>query len=174
MRYQKWTHGKHKILCCSRDSSLTYLPNHNPNCNNTLEWASDIENAVEKEILQISANISEYKPRQKESKLEILQSQLEKEQSKRKRLYGLYAEGNDDVIGMIKEIEQTIEELKQDIVKESAIETDNVRKKVFENIKNLADIWADIDKKQKNMLLKSIIEKIVISNGNIEIRLKDF
>lgn len=174
MRYQKWTHGKHKILCCSRDSSLIYLPNHNPNCNNTLEWASDIENAVEKEILQISANISEYKPRQKESKLEILQSQLEKEQSKRKRLYGLYAEGNDDVIGMIKEIEQTIEELKQDIVKESAIETDNVRKKVFENIKNLADIWADIDKKQKNMLLKSIIEKIVISNGNIEIRLKDF
>ena len=69
---------------------------------------------------------------------------------------------------------QAIEELKQDIVKESAIETDNVRKKVFENIKNLADIWADIDKKQKNMLLKSIIEKIVISNGNIEIRLKDF
>lgn len=174
MRYQKWTHGKHKILCCSRDSSLTYLPNHNPNCNNTLEWASDIENAVEKEILQISANISDYKPRQKESKLEILQSQLEKEQSKRKRLYGLYAEGNDDVIGMIKEIEQTIEELKQDIVKESAIETDNGRKKVFENIKNLADIWADIDKKQKNTLLKSIIEKIIVSNGNIEIRLKDF
>lgn len=174
MRYQKWTHGKHKILCCSRDSSLTYLPNHNPNCNNTLEWASDIENAVEKEILQISANISDYKPRQKESKLEILQSQLEKEQSKRKRLYGLYAEGNDDVIGMIKEIEQTIEELKQDIVKESAIETDTGRKKVFENIKNLADIWGDIDKKQKNTLLKSIIEKIIVSNGNIEIRLKDF
>ena len=86
MRYQKWTHGKHKIYCCSRNSDLHYLPNHNPNCNNTLEWASDIENAVEKEILQISANISEYKPRQKESKLEILQSQLEKEQSKRKRL----------------------------------------------------------------------------------------
>lgn len=174
MRYQKWTHGKHKILCCSRDNSLTYLPNHNPDCNNTLEWASDIENAVEKEILQISANISDYKPRQKESKLEILQSQLEKEQSKRKRLYGLYAEGNDDVIGMIKEIEQTIEELKQEIIKESAIETDNSRKKVFENIKNLADIWDDIDKKKKNTLLKSIIEKIIVSNGNIEIRLKDF
>ena len=174
MRYQKWTHGKHKILCCSRDNSLTYLPNHNPDCNNTLEWASDIENAVEKEILQISANISDYKPRQKESKLEILQSQLEKEQSKRKRMYNLYAEGNDDVIGMIKDIEQTIEELKQEIIKESAIETDNSRKKVFENIKNLADIWDDIDKKKKNTLLKSIIEKIIVSNGNIEIRLKDF
>lgn len=174
MRYQKWTHGKHKIYCCSRNKDLHYLPNHNPNCNNTLEWASDIEKAVEDEILLISANISDYKPRVKESKLEILQGQLEKEQTKRKRLYNLYAEGNDDVIGMIKEIEKVIEDIRKQIKEESAIETNKTRQNVFKNIKNLADIWEDIDKKQKNMLLKSIIEKIVISNGNIEIKLKDF
>lgn len=134
----------------------------------------DIEKAVEDEILLISANISDYKPRVKESKLEILQGQLEKEQTKRKRLYNLYAEGNDDVISMIKEIEKVIEDIRKQIKEESAIETNKTRQNVFKNIKNLADIWEDIDKKQKNMLLKSIIEKIVISNGNIEIKLKDF
>ena len=110
----------------------------------------------------------------KESKLEILQGQLEKEQTKRKRLYNLYAEGNDDVISMIKEIEKAIEDIRKQIREESAIEKNKTRQNVFKNIKNLADIWEDIDKKQKNMLLKSIIEKIVISNGNIEIKLKDF
>lgn len=174
MRYQKWGSSAHKILCCSRDKSLSYLPNYDSNCNNTLEWASDIERAVESEILQISANIAEYKPRYKESKLEILQSQLEKEQMKRKRLYTLYAEGNDDVIGMIKDIEQSIEEIKVNIIRESAMETDKSRKTVFKDIKKLADIWKDIDKQNRNTLLKSIIEKIIISNGKIEIRLKDF
>ena len=75
---------------------------------------------------------------------------------------------------MIKEIEKVIEDIREQIKEESAIETNKTRQNVFKNIKNLADIWEDIDKKQKNMLLKSIIEKIIISNGNIEIRLKDF
>lgn len=57
MRYQKWTHGKHKIYCCSRDKAMKYLPNFNPDCNNSLEWAADIEKQVESEILKISLNL---------------------------------------------------------------------------------------------------------------------
>ena len=53
MRYQKWTHGKHKIYCCSRNKDMSKLPNYNPNCNNTLEWAVDIEKQVEDKILEI-------------------------------------------------------------------------------------------------------------------------
>lgn len=45
---------------------------------------------------------------------------------------------------------------------------------VYENIKKIADVWNNIDKKQKNMILKSIISKIVIVNGDIEIQLKNF
>lgn len=52
----------------------------------------------------------------------------------------------------------------------------NTQKKefVYENIKKLADIWDKVDKKQKNLILKTIIDKIVIVNGNIEIQLKNF
>lgn len=39
-----------------------------------------------------------------------MQSQLEKEQIKLKRLYNLYADGNDTVLEMIKELEAQIKE----------------------------------------------------------------
>ena len=104
-----------------------------------------------------------------------MQSQLEKEQTKLKRLYGLYADGNDTVLSMIKELEAQIKEMKANIAAESK-NTANMQKTefVYENIKKLADVWDNIDKKQKNMILKSIIKKIVIVNGNIEIQLKNF
>lgn len=175
MRYQKWTNGKHKIYCMSRNKSMSYLPNYNANCNNSLEWADDIEKQVEEEILKISLDLSSYKPKEKATKLEIMQSQLEKEQTKLKRLYGLYADGNDTVLSMIKELEVQIKEMKANIAAESK-STANIQKKefVYENIKKLADVWDNIGKKQKNMILKSIIKKIVIVNGNIEIQLKNF
>lgn len=175
MRYQKWTNGKHKIYCMSRNKSMSYLPNYNANCNNSIEWADYIEKQVEEEILKISLDLSSYKPKEKETKLEIMQSQLEKEQTKLKRLYGLYADGNDTVLSMIKELEAQIKEMKANIAAESK-NTANMQKTefVYENIKKLADVWDNIDKKQKNMILKSIIKKIVIVNGNIEIQLKNF
>ena len=70
----------------SRNKSMSYLPNYNANCDNSLEWADDIEKQVEEEILKISLNLSSYKPKEKATKLEIMQSQLDKEQTKLKRL----------------------------------------------------------------------------------------
>lgn len=175
MRYQKWGSEKHKIYCCSRNKSLSYLPNYNASCNNSLEWADEIEKQVEEEILKISLDLSSYKPKEKATKLEIMQSQLEKEQIKLKRLYNLYADGNDTVLEMIKELEAQIKEMKLNIAAESKNAINTQKKEfVYENIKKLADIWDKVDKKQKNLILKTIIDKIVIVNGNIEIQLKNF
>lgn len=175
MRYQKWTHGKHKIYCCSRDKNLDYLPNYNPNCNNSLEWADEIESQVEEQILKISLDLSSYKPKEKETKLQIMQSQLDKENTKLKRLYVLYADGNDTVLEMIRDCEKSISGLKEKIGIESKNSVNTQKREfVYENIKKIADVWNNIDKKQKNMILKSIISKIIIVNGDIEIQLKSF
>lgn len=121
------------------------------------------------------SRISSYKPKEKATKLEIMQSQLEKEQIKLKRLYNLYADGNNTVLEMIKELETQIKEMKSNIATESKNAINTQKKEfVYENIKKLADIWDNIDKKQKNMILKTIIDKIIIVNGNIEIQLKNF
>lgn len=175
MRYQKWTHEKHKIYCMSRNKSMNYLPNYNANCDNSLGWADEIEKQVEQEILKISLDLSEHKPKEKETKLKIMQSQFDKEQTKLKRLYGLYAEGNDTVLSIIQEIEDKISIIKTNIADEQKNGSCNAKKEItYQKIKNLADVWGSIDKKQKNMILKTIIDKIVIVNGNIEIQLKNF
>lgn len=175
MRYQKWTNGKHKIYCCSRNIGLSKLPNYNHDCNNSLEWADEIEKQVENEILRISVDLSKCKPIEKQSKLEIMQSQIEKEQTKLKRLYVLYSDGNDTVLELIKETEKTVSEIKKSILEEEKSERKSQKKElVYESIKNLADVWEHIDKKKKNNILKSIILKIIIVNGDIEIQLKNF
>ena len=151
------------------------MPNHNPNCNNSLEWSDEIENQVEEQILKISLDLSSYKPKEKETKLHIMQSHLDKEKIKLKRLYSLYADGNDAVLEMIRDCEKSISELKEKIGIESKNSVNTQKKEfVYENIKKIADVWNNIDKKQKNMILKSIISKIVIVNGDIEIQLKNF
>lgn len=175
MRYQKWTHGKHKLYCYSRNSTMKFIPNYNHDCNNTMEWASDIEEQVENEILKISVSLSDYSPTSKQSKIEIIENRIEKESSKLKRLYSLYAEGNDTVLDMVKKQEHDIERLKAELTTERLAEKKEPKKDfVFGEMKKLADVWEHIDKQKRNSLLKIIISKIVIVNGNIEIILNDF
>ena len=87
----------------------------------------------------------------------------------------MYSDGNDTVLEMIRDCEKSISELKEKIGIESKNSVNTQKKEfVYENIKKIADVWDNIDKKQKNMILKSIISKIVIVNGDIEIQLKSF
>lgn len=172
MRYQKWHNGTHKIYCYSRNSSKMYLPNHNSNCTNGLINAEEIERKVEKQILQISMNIPKDYKSQKVNKIELLESQRDKEKVKLKRLYELYSEGNDTVISMIKEKETEINKINNEI-SEVIKENKNKPKEnfTFDNIKKLADVWNDLDKPDKNKILKTIISKIVIVNNDVDILL---
>lgn len=175
MRYQKWTHGKHKIYCCSRNKDMSKLPNYNPNCDNTLEWAVNIEKQVEDKILEISLNIDNISKEKKVDIMEVLNGKLESVNNKLKRMYNLYAEGNDTIIETIQELEKQKSEIKEDIeeeLKKNIAKTN--RAETIKEIKKIADVWERIDKKGKNLVLKSIIDKIMVDKGNIEIRLKNF
>lgn len=170
MRYQKWSNGNHKIYCMSRNSNLAYLPYHNKDCNNTLEWASDIEKQVKEEILKISLKLS--KPESHtESKSEMIENAISKEENKLKRYYELYADGNDMVIDLIGKQKTRIEELKAEL--KAVTKTDNPAKQeiFYEQVKSIADVWDKATQPQRNKILKRIISKIVIVNGNIDIYL---
>jgi site-specific DNA recombinase len=170
MRYQKWSNGNHKIYCMSRNSSMSYLPNYDSRCNNTLEWASDIESQVVDEVLKISLKLS--KPESHtESKSEMIENAISKEENKLKRYYELYADGNDMVIDLISKQKTRIEELKAEL--KAVTKTDNPAKQeiFYEQVKSLADVWDKATQPQRNKILKRIISKIVIVNGNIDIYL---
>lgn len=172
MRYQKWTNGQHKIYCYSRNKHMTHLPNYNPECTNGLYWADEIEKQVEEKILQISLTLTPEDMVKPKSNIEVLQKQLESIKAKLKRLYGVYAEGNDTVVEVIGELEKEADAIKAKIQEEEKSETKTEKKIRYEEIKKIADVWQNIDKKNKNLVLKSIIDKVVIVNGDIEIRLK--
>ena len=151
------------------------MPNYNKDCDNSTEWAVDIEKQVEAEIMKISLNLSSQKSVAKQSKIEIIQAQIQKEEKRRKRLFNLYADGNDDVLDMIKQSDNTISSLKEQLETELSSKEANKKKSIaYENIKKIADVWDSIDKRNKNMILKTIIDKIIIVNGDIEIQLKNF
>ena len=176
MRYQKWTNNYHKIYCCSRDGSLNKLPNHNPSCDNNLFFATDIEKEVEKQILEISLNLKmDDLDKQNESKSQILEKQLESLKTKLKRLYTLYSDGNDTVLDLIEELNEEEKELKSEIekLKENEINTPQLKKK-YNEIKKIADVWDHINNQNKNNILKSIIDKIIIYKDYIEIKLKNY
>lgn len=172
MRYQKWSNGNHKIYCMSRNSSMSYLPNYDSRCNNTLEWASDIESQVVDEVLKISLRLKAPKDYVK-SKSDIIQEAIEREQTKLKRLYGLYSDGNDMIIEVIKEQEEKISKLKIEL--NDAMKNNNPKRReiFYENIKSLADSWGNIDNPKRNKILKTIISKIVINNGDVDIFLRE-
>lgn len=174
MRYQKWTHGQHKIYCCSRNKKMSYLPNYDMNCDNTLEWAKDIESQVEEQIKQIALNIDNVIQENKTNNIDILQKQLDEVTNKTKRLYNLYAEGNDMVVDMITELEKQRESINKQLQEEIARDNKKNNKELKKQIKKIADVWDNIDKKDKNTILKSIIHKIIVDNGDIEIQIKNY
>lgn len=175
MRYQKWTKSQtHMIRCCSHDKALDYLPNFNPECKNKAQRADEIERQVEEQMIRISLDLSNYRPKEKESRLDILISQLEKEKKKLRRLYDLYAEGNDMVLDMIRNEEEEVQRM-EDNVRECEQSQNPTRETIaYKNVKRLADVWDQIDKPEKNKILKSIIDKVVIVNGDVEIQLQQF
>ena len=77
------------------------------------------------------------------------------------------------MLEVIQTQEKVIDNLKQNIEEEEK----NISKKdtiAYQNIKKIADVWDNINNKQKNIILKSIIEKIILVNGKVEIILKNF
>lgn len=175
MRYQTYPNGDSVLICYSHGSHYYRLPNHDPNCTSKVILAKAIEDQVETEVKKISINVESYKPIQKESRLEQMYAQLSKDKVKLKRLYEVYAEGNDTVLEIIKDLESAIDNLKHDINVESKSETGTPKKEfVYDNIKRLADIWDNIEVDQKNAVLKSIIKKIKVVNTDAEIILKEF
>ena len=162
------------IWCCSHDKALSYLPNFNPDCKNKAIRAEEVERQVEEQMIRISLDLSAYTPKEKESRLDILTLQLAKEKRKLRRLYDLYAEGNDMLFGMIGDQEDLIEEMEEKIQECEENEKPTKETIAYSNVKRLADVWEHIDKPEKNKILKSIIDKIVIVNGNVEIQLQQF
>lgn len=85
-------------------------------------------------------------------------------------MYLLYSDsGNDVLFGVIKDEEKRLNSLKVKLEDEIRRENSNKESKI-KRIRKMSDIWDELDTQEKNKILKECIEKIIITDDDIEIR----
>ena len=175
MRYQKWGKRDCKLVCYSQDKSKTHLVK-DADCDNCKIWATDIENMVVEDFMDLSLTISKSAPPKisNMSLLEVLHDQYNTVAQKLRRLYNLYAEAADDIL--LESINSTKKELKN-IQLQIENETEKSQKdgnftELHKQLTTLNETWEYMNIKEKKVLLNDCINKITITDGHVVIDYK--
>ena len=163
MRYQKWGKKGYKLVCYSQQRSKPYLV-HDPNCSAERVWADEVESEVISDIFSLGIEKEESEKRT----VEVRES--EKLERKLKRLYELWSEGNDTLIGVIKDCEERLARArkKEQRQKEKEKEEEK-RQEAIGQIKGIKDLWDGLDMREKRAIVRSVVDKVVIFDGKINI-----
>lgn len=173
MRYQKWGNKGYKFVCYSQQTSKPYLIK-DKNCDQEKVWADEIEDIVIKSIFEFANN---YKPSETESLVQddtisLLYEQQETLNKKLKKLYIMYAEGDDNEI-----LKETIDELKKQIENiNNRIELDTKnemikrrRKERTEILSTVSNLWDNLDSLQKKTIIRKLVNKVEITDNHVNI-----
>lgn len=175
MRYQKWGKYGTKFVCYSQQKSKPYLVK-DPNCDNQKPWAEDVESVVLDIVFRRAGQSVESDENNDASCSieQILKDQRSDLEKKLKRLYNLYAIGEDDVLvssiqGVKKEISQLDQKLKAESER-SAI-TKHMQE-TQEQLNTLQECWPYMTVAEKQNILRSVINKIVITDDHVHVDFK--
>ena len=88
-----------------------------------------------------------------------------------KRLYNLYAEAQDDVLlETINDNKKKLESVEIELQKnKELLEDAKYKNKVVNTLKSLDEIWDDCEIQEQKMILNALINKVVITNEDVEI-----
>ena len=173
MRYQKWGNKGTKFVCYSQQKSKPYLVK-DPNCDQDKPWADEIESFVTKTLFLLkNRKPKESDDMMEDSKIEILNNQREELEKKIKKLYNLYAESEDDILlDTINENKKKLALIKQTI--ESEIVQRNLtsnKEQLKESIETLEEKWDYMTQQEKQNIIRFLIEKVMITDNEVEIKL---
>ena len=175
MRYQKWGNSGNKLVCYSQQTSKKYLIK-NPDCDQEKIWAEDIEDAVIQTLFSLQEKEKQNKKSiETTSLVETLQKQKEEYETQLKRLYNLYAiDGDNTLLKTIKEHKNKLQDItnrcdeahkEQDLLKSKCQQYDHII------IESLQDKWEYMTLQERQNIVRILVDKIVITNKKVEIRL---
>lgn len=174
MRYQNW--GKyHKLICYSQysDKYAKQYMIKNPNCNNKKNKAKYIENEVEIYFKEFAINIQEDNNKRKNNS-ENIEKTIESTNIKIKKLYNLYIEReSENLLDMISKEEDRLKDLKKQLENEKGNNRQDTKEQI-ERIRKMSDAWDYLSTKEKNMILKECVDRIVITDEDIDIYFRTF
>lgn len=169
MRYQKWG-NYHKLICYSQysDKYTKQYMIKNPNCNNKKNKAKYIEDEVEIYFKEFAVNIQEDNNKRKNNS-ENIEKTIESTNLKIKKLYNLYIEReSENLLDMISKEEDRLKDLKKQLQNEKNNNIKNTKKQI-EHIRKMSDAWDCLSTKEKNIILKECVDRIVITGEDIDI-----
>lgn len=174
MRYQKWG-SYHKLVCYSQDkkSGKDYM-RRSDNCDNVKPKTDFIENEVSENFKLFALKMDDKKENEID-KIEILEKAIKSSNAKIKKMYDLYFEHpNDNLFELIFEEEEKAKSLEDELGEEKKKDKRKISQEKILNIKSMADVWDRLSFEDKNRILKECVEKIVITQNNIDIYFRTF
>lgn len=174
MRYQKWGNRGYKIYCYSQDKGKPHLSS-GIKCNNTKAWADELEEAVLSDLFKLSEkNIEDDRAVKGAPITELLIKQREKLKRKLKNLYNLYGDTEDETL--IVTISETKDELSKTEERIRDAEKRSLKKKehteAINKLNTVRDAWEYMTLKEKQNVLRGIIDRIVITYDKTDIYYK--
>ena len=167
MRYQKWGNAGDKLVCYSRDKSKPHLV-HDPNCPNRGVMAREVEAVVARDLSRLAAAPAPLRGRAGDEK--ACRRALDRAQRKLRRLYELYAEGEDDTL------RESIEQAKRERIRaeqaledarQAAQQQDNTE--AYSALQTIGSSWDRLTTHERQALVRTCVQKIVLQNGKMEI-----
>lgn len=168
MRYKKWAH-RHIMECYSRDGSKPYMI-RNSKCDNSRINVEIIEQEVSDCFRRFIVNIKASE--KKESRKGTIEKEIKKTTDKLKKLYNLYVDSESEALfSVIRQEEKKRKFLKKEL-EETIREESSDNDVKIEEIKRVSAIWDTLTPKEQNKILKECVEKIVITDGDIDIHFR--
>lgn len=167
MRYQKWGRAGDKLVCYSRDKSKPHLI-HDANCPNRGVMAREVEEIVVRDLSRLAAKPAE--PRAAQEDEAVCRRALDRAERRLRRLYELYAEGEDDTlrdaITRAKHEKQRTERALCEAQADAAHRADGEAR---DALRTVASCWDKLTAQEKQALVRQCVQRIVLQNDKIEI-----
>lgn len=176
MRYQKWSGGRYKIYCYSQDKSKKHLCK-NENCDNGKIWADELEKIVLGDLFSLKLDgdsLPEYGEKLRRDTLSVLKETEERLKKQLKRLYELYAEGDDLLLSAIDEKKREAENIREQIAAEAerrARSETLLRNR--EELSRIERVWHTLSVEAQRAILEELLDKIVITDDVVDIYYTD-
>lgn len=167
MRYQKWGGAGDKLVCYSRDKSKPHLV-HDANCPNRGVMARRVEEVVVRDLSRLAAEPVWTRSSKKEPS--ECRRALERAQRKLRRLYELFAEGEDDTLrDAIARARQERSRAEQALERAQQAERQEERDAAQQALQTIGSCWNKLSDAEKQTLVRACVQKIVLQNDKIEI-----
>jgi len=176
MRYQKWGKAGYKIYCYSQDKGKPHLA-RSDHCNNRKLWADELEEAVIADLFAMSSRkLGEETGEEQRGKGldELLKEQIERSERKLKNLYHPYGDSGDETLAeTIGETRKELTEAKERLTSLMAAAGDVKREKaLWREIRSAEEAWDFMTQTEKQNVLRSCIEKIVVTYDRTDLYYK--